>query len=96
MTRFIITADQAVDLIFEGLNYDGFSIIPKASSILVRHLFEIYSENFGLKYSVSEPRLGEDSRGIASREEIPHVYHCRCFLFTVQPSLDSTDLLLLV
>ena len=75
MTRFIITADQAVDLIYEGLNYDGVSIIPKASSILVRHLFEIYSEYFGLQYSVSEPRLGEKIHEVlASREEIPRMF----------------------
>ena len=48
MTQFIITADQAIDLIFESLNHDGFSIIPKARSILVRHLFEIYSEKLAL------------------------------------------------
>ena len=45
MTRFIITADEAIDLIYEGLNHDGVSIIPKAKSILVRHLFEIYSKS---------------------------------------------------
>jgi len=75
MTRFIITDNEAVDLIYKGLLCDGLSIVPKAISLRVLELFEIYSERFGLDFYRSKPRLGEKIHEIlSSSEEIPRMY----------------------
>mgnify|MGYP003641440703 FL=1 len=74
MTRFIISVDEATDLIEFALNKTGFNVIPKAKSILIKDLFEIFSEKFGLKYCVGSPRISEKIHEIMiSSEETPRV-----------------------
>jgi UDP-glucose 4-epimerase len=74
MTRFIIFPEEAVDLIEFALNKTGYNIIPKAKSILIKDLFEIYSEKFGLKYKIGKPRISEKMHEIMiSKEETPRV-----------------------
>jgi UDP-glucose 4-epimerase len=70
MTRFIITASDAVDLIEKSFGYSGVSTIPKIKSCSIVELFELYSEKFGFDYEVGSPRVGEKIHEImASSEE---------------------------
>ena len=49
--------------------------IPKAKSILIKDLFDIFSEKFGLKYSPGTPRISEKIHEImVSQEESPRVF----------------------
>lgn len=59
MTRFLIEIDDAITLIEEGLKVNGFNVIPNLKSFSIKDLFEIYKENFGLKYVIGEPRISE-------------------------------------
>jgi len=74
MTRFLISADHAVDLVLKSMKYNHCNIIPKAKSFKIYDLFEIYRKEFGLKYEVTEPRTGEKIHEImASAEEVPRM-----------------------
>jgi len=71
MTRFWIDIKDAVDLIVKAQKYKGCNIIPKIKSFCIEDLCKIYSEKFGLKYTVGTPRVGEKIHEImASNEEI--------------------------
>lgn len=59
MTRFLIEIDAAIDLIEEGLQVNGFNLIPNLKSFSIKDLFEIYKEEFGLQYVIGEPRVSE-------------------------------------
>ncbi len=59
MTRFTISADQAIDLILGSLDLRGCIVIPVLKSYRVKDLFNIYTKRFGLKYEIGEPRIGE-------------------------------------
>jgi UDP-glucose 4-epimerase len=75
MTRFIVFPEQAVDLIETALTKSGVNVIPKAKSILIKDLFEIYHERFGLKYTIGQPRISEKIHEIMiAKEESPRVY----------------------
>lgn len=74
MTRFFIDVEDAVNLIETSLNYNGYNIIPNLRSMRILDLFEIFGEEFGLKYSVSSPRSCEKIHEImASQDEIPRM-----------------------
>lgn len=75
MTRFIITADEAVDLVQDALKYTGVNVIPIIKSILIKDLFEIFREKFGLKYTLGQPRISEKIHEIMlAKEEVPRTY----------------------
>lgn len=59
MTRFMITVEEAIDLIEHGLSLSGFNIIPNIKSFRIIDLFEIYKERFGLQYDLGVPRISE-------------------------------------
>lgn len=59
MTRFLIEIDDAIDLIEEGLQVNGFNLIPNLKSFSIKDLFEVYKEEFGLKYNIGMPRVSE-------------------------------------
>jgi len=59
MTRFMITVDQAVNLIEECLMVNGYNVIPNVKSFKIVDLFEIYKELFGLQYTTDVPRISE-------------------------------------
>jgi UDP-N-acetylglucosamine 4,6-dehydratase len=59
MTRFITDNECAVDSILWALKHTGYSIVPEIPAIKIKHIFEIYEKNFGLKWSLGEPRLSE-------------------------------------
>lgn len=72
MTRFIITVDEAIDLIEAGLKITGHHIIPIANSIRIKDLFDIYAEEFGLKYEIGHPRISEKIHEILISSEEVH------------------------
>lgn len=75
MTRFMIDVDEAVGLIKNAFNYTGYNIIPNIKSFKVSDLFEIYKEEFGLKYTIGIPRISEKIHEIMiAKEEVPRTY----------------------
>lgn len=71
MTRFLLDVDEAIDLIMKSTKYEKCNLIPVARSFRIKDLFEIFSQEFGLKYELSKPRTGEKIHEImASSEEI--------------------------
>ncbi len=76
MTRFMIDIEDAMLLIEKGLNVSGYNVIPNLKSFLVKDLFEIYAEEFGLKYNLGEPRISEKLHEIMiAKEEISRTYY---------------------
>lgn len=74
MTRFMITVDEAIDLIEAGLKVNGYNVIPKVNSFRVLDLFELFKELFGLQYTLDVPRISEKIHEIMiSEEEKPRV-----------------------
>jgi UDP-glucose 4-epimerase len=74
MTRFMIDINQAIDLIEVGLELSGYNVIPNIKSFKVLDLFEIYQENFGLKFNIGVPRISEKTHEMMySAEEYPRV-----------------------
>lgn len=74
MTRFFVDVEDACDMIEECLKYDGYNVIPNLKSMRILDLFEIFKEEFNLKYSVSSPRSCEKIHEImASQDEIPRM-----------------------
>jgi len=74
MTRFFIEVKDAVELIETALNYTGYNVIPIIHSIKIKDLFDIFKEEFGLKYSVSTLRSCEKNHEImASSDELPRM-----------------------
>lgn len=73
MTRFMLSIDDAVDLILFGLNkVSHATVIPGIRSFCVSDLFQIYNEKFGLKYRITTPRVGEKIHEVMiSAEEMP-------------------------
>lgn len=59
MTRFMITAEQAVDLIEHALTTTGYNVIPDVKAFRIIDLFEIYRDQFGLEYETGTPRISE-------------------------------------
>jgi UDP-glucose 4-epimerase len=75
MTRFMIDVDEAIELIKSSFNHTGYNIIPNISSFKISDLFEIYKEEFGLKYSIGKPRISEKIHEIMiAKEEVPRTY----------------------
>jgi UDP-N-acetylglucosamine 4,6-dehydratase len=75
MTRFILLPHEAVDVIEFALSKNGYNVIPKAKSILIKDLFDIFSQKFGLKYINGSPRVSEKIHEImVSQEESPRVF----------------------
>lgn len=69
MTRFLLDIDNAIELILKSRKYQNCNLIPVANSFKIQDLFEIYSDEFGLKYQVSKPRTGEKIHEIMSSAE---------------------------
>jgi UDP-N-acetylglucosamine 4,6-dehydratase len=59
MTRFMIDIEEAIDTIEYALEKDAFNVIPNLKSFKIKDLFEIYENEFGLKWKLGEPRIGE-------------------------------------
>ena len=75
MTRFVIDVESAMDLIESGLKVSGYNVLPNLKSLLVKDLFEIYKENFGLEYNIGVPRISEKLHEImVANEETPRTF----------------------
>ena len=59
MTRFMITVEEAIDVIETGLTKTGINVVPNIKSFKVKDLFEIFAENHGLTYGYGVPRISE-------------------------------------
>jgi UDP-N-acetylglucosamine 4,6-dehydratase/5-epimerase len=76
MTRFMINIEEAMDLIELGLKTSGYNIIPNLKAFNVKDLFEIFRENFGLKYNIGTPRISEKLHEMMiSKEEINRSFY---------------------
>ena len=74
MTRFMIDVDEAVDLVEIASKYTGYNIVPNIKAFLVKDLFEIYQEKFGLKWKMGAPRISEkDHEQMISPYEVNRV-----------------------
>lgn len=74
MTRFILSIEDAVNLIEKSLDNRDVNVIPKAKSFYIKHLFEIYNKEFNLNFFISKPRENEKIHEImASNEHIPRM-----------------------
>jgi UDP-N-acetylglucosamine 4,6-dehydratase len=47
------------DAINKGYELDGYNVIPNLKSFLIKDLFEIFAEKFGLRYKIGVPRISE-------------------------------------
>ena len=75
MTRFLIEIEDAITLIEETLKVNGFNLIPNLKSFSVKDLFDIYKEEFGLQYTIGEPRISEKLHEMMiSKEEKPRTF----------------------
>lgn len=59
MTRFMITIEEAMETIEYALKKDGFNVVPNLKSFRIKDLFEIYEEDFGLRWKLGSPRTSE-------------------------------------
>lgn len=59
MTRFMVDIEEAMDVIEYALDKDGFNIIPNLKAFRIKDLFEIYEEEFKLKWKLGAPRISE-------------------------------------
>tara|TARA_R110002126_G_scaffold188825_1_gene337185 strand:- start:311 stop:1240 length:930 start_codon:yes stop_codon:yes gene_type:complete len=76
MTRFMIGIEEAMDLIEYAFDMDGYNVIPNLKSFLIKDLFEIFDEKFGLKYDIGVPRISEKLHEMMiSIEEAPRTYY---------------------
>ena len=76
MTRFMIDIEEAMDLIEYSLEVDGYNVIPNLKSFLVKDLFEIFADKFGLKYKMGVPRISEKLHEMMiSIEEAPRTHY---------------------
>ena len=75
MTRFMIDINEAMDLIELALNVDGYNVVPNLKSFLIKDLFEIFADKFGLKWRMGVPRISEKLHEMMiSIEEAPRTY----------------------
>ena len=76
MTRFMIDINEAMDLIEIGLGVDGYNVVPNLKSFLIKDLFDIFADKFGLKYKMGVPRISEKLHEMMiSIEEAPRTYY---------------------
>jgi UDP-N-acetylglucosamine 4,6-dehydratase len=59
MTRFMIDIEEAIDTIEYALKKNAFNVIPNIKAFRIKDLFEIYEEEFRLKWKLGSPRISE-------------------------------------
>ena len=71
----MIDINEAMDLIELALNVDGYNVVPNLKSFLIKDLFEIFADKFGLKWRMGVPRISEKLHEMMiSIEEAPRTY----------------------
>jgi UDP-N-acetylglucosamine 4,6-dehydratase/5-epimerase len=74
MTRFMIDAEEAVQILLDALDFNACYVLPRLESFRVREVFELYAEEFGLRYRVGRPRPSEKIHELlATAEELPRM-----------------------
>lgn len=75
MTRFLMTAEQAVDLInFAFGEFNRQIFVPVLQSMKIKDLVELWSEKYGIPIEVSGVREGEKiHEELVSPDEIPYI-----------------------
>jgi UDP-N-acetylglucosamine 4,6-dehydratase len=91
MTRFIISSDQAVDLVFNAIKYGkgGEIFVPKLPSMKISDLIDVLMERLGKKcdVEVSGIRPGEKIHELMINEtEVPRTYLFND-LFVINPAI---------
>jgi UDP-N-acetylglucosamine 4,6-dehydratase len=91
MTRFIISSDQAVNLVFNAIKYGkgGEIFVPKLPSMKISDLIEVLMERIGKQCSVEVVgiRPGEKIHELMiNQAEVPRTYSFRN-LFIINPSI---------
>jgi len=72
MTRFLLTIEEAMDLIYKSLQFNNVNVVPAAMSFKVKDLFNIYHDIFKLKYDITVPRPNEKIHELMiAPEEMP-------------------------
>lgn len=78
MTRFMLDVEIAIDVIENALKVNGYNVIPNVKSFLIKDLFDVYREKFGLKYITGEPRISEKiHESMIAKEELPRTYYSK-------------------
>lgn len=78
MTRFALMPQDAIHLIEIGLEKNNITVVPKALSFKLTDLFDIFEDEFGLKYKIGTPRSSEKIHEIMiSSEQIPRTFYCK-------------------
>lgn len=76
MTRFMLDVEMAIDVIENALKVNGYNVIPNVKSFLIKDLFDIYREIFGLEYVMGEPRISEKIHELMiAKEELPRTFY---------------------
>lgn len=96
MTRFLLSVDDAVSLIMKSLTSElsGVNVVPKISSARIKDMFDIFAAEFGLKYTISAPRVGEKIHEVmASSEEIRRMkFEQDLGFYTIDPHQEFNQL----
>lgn len=74
MTRFMIDAEDAIDLLLRSLDHTGCYTLPRLRSFSVKDLFDVYRDELGLRYRIGKPRVSEKIHEVmATAEEVPRL-----------------------
>ena len=74
MTRFMIDASEAVQVLLDALEFNACYVLPRLEAFRVREVFELYAEEFGLRYRLGKPRPAEKIHELlATAEELPRL-----------------------
>jgi UDP-glucose 4-epimerase len=74
MTRFILTVDEAIDIIEKSVNFSNTNILTIAKSFKIKDMVDIFHEEFGLQYKITKPRENEKIHELlASNEHLPRL-----------------------
>ncbi len=74
MTRFMLDAERAVEVVLAALAHDGCYVLPELEAFRVGDLFELYAERFGLAFEAGAPRPSEKiHETMATAEEVPRM-----------------------
>lgn len=69
MTRFLLTVEEAIQLIEFGLVCRDVCVIPIANSFKIKDLFDIFKNRYGLKYNITSLRPNEKVHELMASEE---------------------------
>jgi len=76
MTRFMLDVEISIDVIENALEVNGYNVIPNVKSFLIKDLFDVYKEIFGLEYIMGEPRISEKiHESMIAKEELPRTFY---------------------